>query len=223
MNIKTLLITPAIALAAASTSQGSLILTGIMDGTLAGGTPKVIELYVTTDIADLSLYGVELVSNAGSSAGSVETFFSGTATAGEFIYVSTEAPKFTSVLGFAPNFTTNDVNHNGDDDFYIYGPAGAVPGGTLLDTWGGSDAVDNTGTVADLLDSWAYRANGTSANTTFTSSEWTITAPNSLDGLTAAEMNTAFPNGTFTAAGVPEPSSLLLGALGGLALLRRRR
>ena len=107
-------------------------------------------------------------------------------------------------------------NHNGDDDFYIYGP-----GDTLIDVWGGSDGVDNTGTVADILDGWAYRNNGTSANTTFTPSEWTISATNALDGLDATETAAAVPFGTFN---IPEPSSLtLLAGFSLLTLLRRQR
>lgn len=208
---------------AASSSQGALIITGIADGTLSGGGPKCVELYVTTDIPDLSLYGVELVSNAGTTANTVETFFSGSAAAGSFIYLATEVPNFTAVFGFAPTFVTGDVNHNGDDDFYIYGPTGVVAGTTLLDVWSGSDGVDNSNTVSDILDSWAYRNNDTAANTTFTASEWTIAPINSLDGLDAAGIGAAVPFGTYTSAPVPEPSSALLSLIGGLFLIRRRR
>lgn len=208
----------AIAIFTAS-SKADLILTGIVDGSLSGGTPKAIELYVLNDILDLSLYGVELVSNAGSTANAAETFFSGSATAGSFIYVASEAVQFQNVFGFAPDFTTGDVNHNGDDDFYIYGP-----GNTLIDTWGGSDGVDNSSTVADILDSWAYRNDGVAANPTFTSTEWTIAAINSLDGLDAAGINAAVPFGTYTAP-VPEPGTyaLLAGMLALASVMIRRR
>tara|TARA_B110000908_G_C10081163_1_gene369647 strand:- start:86 stop:733 length:648 start_codon:yes stop_codon:yes gene_type:complete len=197
-------------------SQASLILTGIVDGPLGGGTPKAIELYATADIADLSVYGVELVSNAGSSAGAVETAFSGSILAGEYYYVASEAPNFTAVFGFAPDITTGDANHNGDDDFYIYGP-----GAVLIDVWSGSDGVDNTGTATDILDSWAYRNDNTGPSTTFTASDWTIAAVDSLDGLDAAATAAAVPFGTFTV--VPEPSSISLLGLAGLATLLRRR
>lgn len=90
---KTLLPMIAAGLATTLSSQASLILTAVVDGPLGGGTPKLIELYVTADIADLSGYRVELVSNAGSTAGSAETSFSGSATAGDFIYVASEKVK----------------------------------------------------------------------------------------------------------------------------------
>ncbi|MFK7851004.1 MAG: hypothetical protein AB8D78_08510 [Akkermansiaceae bacterium] len=221
MKIKTLIATSTAAISAISLSEGSLILTGLVDGPASGGLPKAIELYVTADIADLSQYGVELTSNAGSTANAPETSFSGNAVAGDFIYVATEAPEFTAAFGFAPTFITNDVNHNGDDDFYIYGP-----GNTLIDVWGGSDGVDNTGTVSDILDSWAYRNDANGPNTTFTASEWTIAATNSLDGLSPSQTGAAVPFGTYSAgsaAVIPEPSTALLGALSCLLLFRRRR
>lgn len=194
------------ALALVSAADASLILTGLVDGPLSGGTPKGIELYATADIPDLSIYGVELVSNAGSSAGVVETAFSGSLNAGDFYYVATEAVNFAAVFGFAPDLTTNDVNHNGDDDFYIY------ENGIVIDVWGGSDGVDNTGTAADILDSWAYRLNTTGPSTTFDPAEWTIAAPNSLDGEDAAGTAAAVPFGTYVF--IPEPGTATLVLMG---------
>lgn len=202
-----------------SSSYASLILTGVIDGPLFGGTPKAVELFVSSDIADLSEYGVELVSNAGSSVGLPGFTFSGSALAGDFLYVSTESTQFGNVFGFAPDFITSEINHNGNDDFYIYGPSD-----TLIDVWGGTDGVDNTGTVADIQDSWAYRNNGVSANTTFTPAEWNIAPVDSLDGLDAAGVAAVFPLGTFTLTPIPEPNStLLLASACCLPLLQRRR
>lgn len=211
MKKTTLLLLTALGLTCA-TAQANLILTGIIDGPLGGGTPKAIELYVVNDIADLSQYGVELVHNAGSTAGAIETAFSGSAVAGDFIYVASEAVEFTNVFGFAPTFTTGDANHNGDDDFYIYGP-----GNTLIDVWGGSDGLDNTGEAYDVLDSWAYRLNGTGPSTTFNTAEWTIAPVDSLDGLTASQVNDAVPFGTYV---IPEPSTTVM-LLFGIGLLAR--
>lgn len=201
------------ALLASGSASADLVLTGVVDGPASGGLPKAIELYATADIADLSIYGVELVSNAGSTAGVAETFFSGSISAGEFYYVATEAVEFAAAFGFAPDQTTGDVNHNGDDDFYIY------KNGVVIDVWGGSDGVDNTGTEADTLDSWAYRNDDEGPNTTFTASEWTIAPVDSLDGLSPSEVGSTVPFGTYT----PEPGSLALLGLGGLIIARRRK
>ena len=201
---------------AAVSSQGALILTGLIDGPLPGGTPKAVELYVTADIPDLSIYVLELVSNAGSPVGVSAGFaFSGSATAGSFLYIASESTEFTNVFGFAPTFTNGEANHNGDDDFYLY------ENSVVIDIWGGSPGIDNSGTESDILDSWAYRNNGTGPTTTFDASEWTIAAINSLDGLDAAATAAAVPFGTYDP--IPEPSAALLGGLGLLALLRRRR
>jgi len=207
----------ALCFACANFAQADLILTAVVDATLPGGTPKVLEFHATEDIADLSIYGVELVSNAGTTAGVVETAFSGSLSAGDFYYVATEADNFTAVLGFAPDLITGDANHNGDDDFYIY------ENGVLIDVWSGSDGVDNTGTDTDILDSWAYRNNNTGPNATFDIGEWTVAAPNSLDGLDAAGIAAAVPFGTFTFAAVPEPTTAVLFGLAGLGLCVVRR
>ena len=50
-------------------SNGSLIITGVYDGPLSGGTPKGIELFATADIADLSIYAVGSANNGGGSDG----------------------------------------------------------------------------------------------------------------------------------------------------------
>lgn len=204
----------------AGQASADLILTGVADATLTGGTPKILEFFATDNIPDLSIYGIELVSNAGSSAGVVETAFSGSLSAGDYYYVASEVPNFTAVFGFAPDLITGDANHNGDDDFYLY------ENGVLVDVWSGSDGLDNTGTATDILDSFAYRVSNTGPSTTFDATEWTIAAPNTLDGLNAAEIAAATPFGTFTAplvSNIPEPSSIALLGLVGLAGIARRR
>ena len=215
MKLRFLMAVATLVAGLSSTAKADLIMTGVMDATLSGGTPKVVEFYATADIADLSIYGIELVSNAGSSAGMVETAFEGSISAGDYYYVASEAPNFNSVFGFDPDLVTGDANHNGDDDFFLY------QNGVVIDTWSGSDGVDNTGTDTDILDSWAYRNNFTGPSATFDISEWTVAAPNSLDGLDAAGIAAATPFGTFVA--VPEPSSMGVLALAGLVFLRRKR
>ena len=73
----------------AAPASGTLIITGVFDGPLSGGVPKAIELYVTADIADLSVYGVSSANNGGGPTGSPEfTFPADAATAGDYLYVA---------------------------------------------------------------------------------------------------------------------------------------
>jgi len=51
-----------------------MVITGVFDGPLTGGTPKVIELYVIRDITDLSVFGVGNANNGGGSDGQEFTF-----------------------------------------------------------------------------------------------------------------------------------------------------
>lgn len=37
-----------------------LMITGVFDGPLTGGSPKVLELYAVNDIADMSVYTVKI-------------------------------------------------------------------------------------------------------------------------------------------------------------------
>ncbi|MDX2414229.1 MAG: hypothetical protein QNK33_03465, partial [Bacteroidales bacterium] len=59
----------------------NMVITGVMDGDLTGGLPKMIEIYVINDITDLSVYKIGMGVN-GSAPADKYTFASGTATAG---------------------------------------------------------------------------------------------------------------------------------------------
>ena len=51
-----------------------MVITGVVDGPLSGGTPKAVELCVLNDIPDLSIYGVGSANNGGGSDGEEFTF-----------------------------------------------------------------------------------------------------------------------------------------------------
>ncbi|NER15618.1 endonuclease [Spongiivirga citrea] len=162
----------------------ALIITGVVDGPLSGGTPKVIELLATADIADLSIYGFGSANNGGGTDGQ-EFTFTGTATAGEFIYIATETTGFTSFFGFEPNFTTGVAGINGDDAIELF------KDGEVIDVFG-EIAVDGTGQPWEYLDGWAKRKEGTGADgSTFVLDNWTFSGPNALDGQTS---NATAPN-----------------------------
>lgn len=79
----------------------NIIISGVFDGSLTGGIPKGVELYVLEDVADLSLFGLSSVSNGGGSTdGEIEFNFPSIAvTAGTFIYVSSSEAGFTDFFG----------------------------------------------------------------------------------------------------------------------------
>jgi len=186
-----------------------LVITGIIDGPLPGGLPKGLELYVVNDIADLSVYGLERAGNGGASSGTeTYTFPADAKTAGEYIYLGTETPLFNQYLGINPTYeiTTGELNNNGDDTVILY------YNGAITDLIG-EIGVDGTGTVWESLDGWAYRNDSFGPNATFTSSEWTFSGINALDGCDLgddtginADCSSVFPIGTYNPVGSTDPS-----------------
>lgn len=175
----------------------SMVITGVYDGSLSGGTPKGVSIFVLKDIADLSLFGVSSVSNGGgSTSGTVEfSFPAGSVTAGTFIYVSKEAPNFTTFFGMAPTYTSGSMGINGDDAIELY------ERGQIIDIYGDVDN-DFSGETFDYLDGWAYRKSNTGPEgTTFTSSNWTYSGVDGLEGGSDnASATSPFPIGTYNIA-----------------------
>ncbi len=173
-----------------------LIITGVLDGPLSGGTPKAIEFYVANDIPDLSLYGFGSANNGGGSDGQEFTFPAVAATAGDYIYVATETTNFTAFFGFAPDYTSTAAAINGDDAIELFF------NGTVIDVFGDIN-TDGTGQPWEYLDGWAYRVSNTGPDgSTFVLSNWTFSGPNALDGETSnATAATPWPLGTYTCSG----------------------
>ncbi len=180
----------------------TLIITGVVDGPLSGGTPKAIELLATNDIADLSTWGVGSANNGGGSDGE-ETTLSGSATAGQYLYVASESVQFTNFFGFAPDFTGAAAFINGDDAIELFND------GTVVDTFGDID-VDGTGQPWEYLDGWACRLAGTGPDgSTFVLGNWAFSGPNALDGETTnATAATPFPLGDTACEEPSEPIPL---------------
>lgn len=216
MNLKSILCVAIGVSAGTSSSFASLVLTGIFDGPITGGLPKGVELYVTADIANLSNFGIGSANNGGGSDGEEFTFPAVAVAAGNFITVASDVVEFTNFFGIAPDYTDTAVNINGDDAIELF------ENGAVIDVFGDIN-VDGSGQVWEYLDGWAYRNSDTLANGgDFQPVNWSFSGPNALDGeSTNAAAATPIPVGTFSQ--VPEPSSVMLGALGVLALLRRRR
>lgn len=189
---------------------GDLIISGVIDGPLSGGTPKAIELYATSNIADLGRYAVGSANNGGGTDGP-ELILSGSATAGQFFYIASEATEFANFFGFSPDFTSSAANINGDDAIELFFDADAdgitTPAASddmVIDVFGEID-VDGTGQPWEHLDGWAYRVDNTGPDgNSFDATSWTFSGINALDGESNnAGASTPFPVGTYASSTSP--------------------
>ncbi|MCF6350131.1 MAG: T9SS type A sorting domain-containing protein [Flavobacteriaceae bacterium] len=181
-----------------------LIITGVFDGPLSGGTPKLTELYVVNDIADLSLYGIGSANNGQGTDGEEFTFSADAYTAGDFIYVATEGSNlgsFNTYFGFEANYLDDSMGINGDDAVELFF------NGSVIDTFGDIN-VDGSGELWEYLDGWAYRNDATGPDgTTFILGNWSFSGTNVNDGQTDnGTATTPFPIGTYVITGTPDPT-----------------
>ncbi len=199
--MKKLLLTIAILLMA-SPAAAQLIITGVVDGPLPGGVPKMIELYACDDIEDMSVYGLGCANNGGGTDGVEFTFPADFVAGGSFIYCenisSTTPTAFFDYMGFLADY---DVGYaagtNGDDAIELFLLTGADP--VVVDVVGDINA-DGSGLPWEYLDGWVKRITLTGPDgSTFDIGSWTFSGPNALDGcLTNATCSSVFPVGGFT-------------------------
>ena len=169
-----------------------LIITGVVDGPLTGGLPKAVELYATTDIPDLSIYGLGSANNGGGTDGQ-ELTLSGSAAAGDFLYVASQGGEngMQAFFGIDADFTSAAASINGDDAIELF------ENGAVIDTFGQPD-VDGTGQPWEYTDGWAARQPGSAPSRDFDISQWTFSGPDALDGAASnADAGTPFPLGAF--------------------------
>jgi plastocyanin len=172
-------------------SAQDMMITGVFDGPLSGGTPKVVEFYVVNNISDLSIYGFGSANNGGGTNGEEFTFPAQPAVAGTFLYLADAAPNFTAYFGFNADFTDGSAAINGDDAVELF------LNGVVYDVFGDIN-VDGTGTAWDYLDGWAYRNDMGTIGTTFTVADWTYSGINAIDGESSnATAVSMFPVGTY--------------------------
>ncbi len=182
-------------------AEDDLIITGVIDGPLSGGTPKAIELFVVNNIPDLSIYGLGSANNGGGTDGEEFTFPSDSATAGEYIYVTTDDTQFQSFFGFGADYVNGAApGINGDDAIELF------TNGSVSDIFGEIDGSNQQ--AWDYQDGWAYRNMGTGPDgATFAVNNWTYSGANALDGETTnASASTPFPLGTYSGGPGPSPS-----------------
>jgi endonuclease I len=197
-----------------SGSSTALIISGVFDGDLSGGTPKGVELYATENIEDLGVFAVGSANNGGGSDG-VEFEFSGSLSAGDYLYVTMEESGFNTFFGFDADLVDDmAVAINGNDAIELFYDSTKTFSGneTVVDLFGtisGSDAAWNHS------DGWAYRNDFTGPDgDTFVVSNWTIEA-GALDGASTNNGATKpMPVATFeTDLGTNNEDNLLLSEL----------
>ncbi len=175
-------------------AQNDLMITGVYDGPLTGGIPKGIELYVINPIADLSDYGIGSATN-GPTDGEEFTFPAVSATAGQFIYVSSETTGFNTFFGFMPDYTDASMGINGDDPVELFFM------GAVSDVYG-AVGTDGTGEPWEYVDSWSYRNDCQSPSATFNIANWTVQGPGGLTGAASnGSATNPIPAGTYNCGG----------------------
>jgi hypothetical protein len=174
-------------------AQSDVVLTAIWDGNLPGQLPKGVELFVVNDVADMSIYALGSANNGQGTDGPEFTFPAVAFNAGTYVYVASEAPQFTAFFGFAPDFTSNVVNVNGDDAIELF------KDGEPVDVFGEIDyeTFDNSWSY---LNGWAYRVSGTGPDgTTYIAGNWMFSGAQALTGIaTNAEAPNPIPVGTYS-------------------------
>lgn len=179
-----------------SLENSPLIITGIVakSNELLGA----IELYVASDIPDLSIYSIGVDNDHDGSDGA-EYYLSGSATAGDFLYLAEYPTAFQSFFGFAPDFDmggTNALLPSGNDAVELFIDINNVP--TLVDGYGTVGQSGN-GTAWEYNNSWAYRKTGTGPDGGFVIENWRIPGPNiiSSESITNGNAPVPFPTGTY--------------------------
>lgn len=193
-------------------SKACLVLTGVIDGPLAGGLPKAAELYAHCPISDLGEYGLGRAVNGGGAGESPTlTLTSGvTVDAGAYLYVSYEVSGFVQYFGFAPNVTGGALYVNGDDAVVLYHSVASGSSWTIVDTYGDPD-VDGSSTPWEYADGWGYRNSATHASAVWDATSWRVSGKDALDATDCASSHSlascadAFPLASYTPPHEPPP------------------
>lgn len=151
-----------------------LYIAGILDGPLSGGTPKMIQVCATSDITDLSIFGLGSANNGGGTDGQEYTFPNIALDSAQCYVVASESIGFNDFFNCAPDDVSSVANINGNDAIELF------CNGALSDLYGDQN-TDGDGEPWDYEDGWAY-SNDSLPNVVFMNSDWTFSGPNALDG-----------------------------------------
>ncbi|NTV84113.1 MAG: hypothetical protein HGA23_07425, partial [Bacteroidales bacterium] len=175
------------------TARPGVIITGILDGTLDGGCPKVIELFVT-GTENLNYYEIWRSLNGapfGSGSGAISSL-SGVYT-NTFVYLvkTDHVFAFHDVFGnegiYANVLPMGIINGNGNDGFQVRQKVGSV---VIDQVW-----YENSSNSYE--DSYWYRKHGTGPDGGWLPSAWENPGNGALDGLDQDGLQAAVPFGTY--------------------------
>ncbi|MEM6720847.1 MAG: BspA family leucine-rich repeat surface protein [Bacteroidota bacterium] len=174
----------------------SLLITGIISKN--NEDLGAIELYVVNDIPDLSIYAVGVENGFNGSEGA-EYYLSGSASAGDFLYLAEFPTAFQTFFGFAPDFDmggTNRLLPSGSNAVELFVDVNSTP--TRIDVFG-DPTVNGFGTAWAYKNSWVYRKTGTVANGSFVINDWRIPGPEIISSISSTNGNAPvpFPTGTY--------------------------
>lgn len=170
----------------------SVIITGVLDGTLSGNTPKALELWVD-GTHDLSQYTLEECLDGGNwvTAGTLSGNYTNT-----FVYVirtNTDGiAQFNSIFGSSGAFANQIgiADHlycdNGNDAFRI------VKGGVVI------DQVYQDSSTQFYRDSFMVRNNSTGPDGGYIAANWAPVTMDILDFKTTAQIAVLVPFGSYT-------------------------
>ena len=193
---------PAVAQAQAEGPESALIITAVFDGPLLGGQPKGIELYVREAVPDLSVYGLRAVNKPDEAVAAPEWLFPAgySATAGTFLYVVNQRPKFLEYTGLSTDFGTVAMSINGDDAILLYRDSIVVNRFGELAEAGGTPSWS-------YLDGYAYRRQGSAGSgSEFAAREFEFSGAGALSSCSEATNSTCdntIPFGSYSEAALP--------------------
>ena len=163
--------------------SNALSLKGIIDLSLpsGGNDGKAIHLVATSDITDLSVFGIGLAFNGGGSNGQDFSIPEMSVSSGDQILLANSPDAiglyFGDCEGSFDHIVDVSVNFNGDDAIELFEQ------GVVIQTFGDVN-VDGTGEAWEYTDSWAYMVGDT----------WTYGGVNCTDGSqTSATSDCPYP------------------------------
>jgi hypothetical protein len=161
-------------------TTNALMLQGIMDFTVpeGGSAGKAAHLYANEDIADLSVYSVQMYSNGGTTASATTQLPALAVTAGQHILIARDVEAMEAYLNASVTFDHvidggSFPSGNGDDVVELVMDGSGIEAYGVIGVDGDNEAWNADG-YFDYTDTWAYKVDGA----------WTAAPQDSSDGST---------------------------------------